>query len=243
MHLFVVFVLGIFFNGSSAASLPKYIKLCSRSDSEFDKCALRSGKEAIKHLIDGEKSLKILPLSPLKLPFVQLENTENFQLNMTDVEVLGLDRAELVDVHVDLDKHEVKIVVHLEEIELKGQFHAEGRVLILPIKGDGPGTVKAYAGDYMFSFRYNLVNKGGVEYAKIDKNDFSFNVKKVEFAVEQVFGENTTLGAETNKFLNENWIEVIRDFEQVIGQTIGSICNQIASGIFENVPYNQITLP
>jgi hypothetical protein len=45
----------------------------------------------------GDKALRLVPLSPLKLPFIQLENRADFQLNLTDVQILGLDKAELID--------------------------------------------------------------------------------------------------------------------------------------------------
>ncbi|XP_068911248.1 protein takeout-like [Tenebrio molitor] len=242
MKVATVLSLGIFLGVCGGVSLPKYIKLCRGSDPDFDKCGLRNGKEAIKHLVAGDKALRLVPLSPLKLPFIQLENRADFQLNLTDVQILGLDKAELIDFHADLDQHNIRTIVHLAEITVNGDLHADGRVLILPIKGDGPGSIKAYGGNYTFDFHYDLVRKDGREFAKIGKHDFSFSVKKATFDVEKTFGDSI-IGKETNKFLNENWSEVIKDFEKVIGYTIGAICKNIASSVFETVPYDEFILP
>ncbi|XP_063930708.1 protein takeout-like [Zophobas morio] len=242
MLLWCVVVAGCILGASEGVSLPKYIKLCRASDPEFDKCGLESGKEAIRHLVHGEKSLRLQPLSPLKLPFIQLENRADFQLNITDAEITGLDKAELVFFHSDLEKRDVKVVVHLSEIVLKGQFHNDGRILILPIKGEGPGVVKAFGGNYSYGFHYDLIKKKNQEFSKITKDEFSFTIEKAEFNVEKVFGD-AALGKQTTQFLNENWLEVLKDFEQVIGATIGKICNAIASSVFERVPYNEIILP
>ena len=42
-----------------------------------------------------------------------------------------------------------------------------------------------------------------------------------------------------NKFLNENWKELIRELETPIGEGLGQVVNVILSNIFELVPYDE----
>ncbi|KAJ8965643.1 hypothetical protein NQ314_003993 [Rhamnusium bicolor] len=72
-----------------------YIKPCSVSAADFDDCCLQHAKEAIPHLIKGDRKYNIPILDPLVLPVVKLESGKDFSLVLNDVSFIGLEKADL----------------------------------------------------------------------------------------------------------------------------------------------------
>lgn len=57
-----------------------------------------------------------------------------------------------------------------------------------------------------------------------------------------LFNGDKALGEGTNKFLNENWMEILKELRPVLNKAIGEISKGIISPIFAKFPYDQMFL-
>ncbi len=54
---------------------------------------------------------------------------------------------------------------------------------------------------------------------------------------ESLFNGDKVLGETTNKFLNENWIDILKELKLVFRDTIGGILKNIIGSVFAAFPY------
>lgn len=74
--------------------LASYIKPCNKEDR---KCYIEHGNNVIKHIINGDKSLKLSSVNPMKIQQVSA-TAKNLSLEFNNIEAYGLDTTEIVDV-------------------------------------------------------------------------------------------------------------------------------------------------
>lgn len=59
---------------------------------------------------------------------------------------------------------------------------------------------------------------------------------------ENLFNGDKLLSESTNRFLNENWTEILRELKPVLTKAIGGIYRAIADPIFNKFPYEELFL-
>lgn len=59
---------------------------------------------------------------------------------------------------------------------------------------------------------------------------------------ENLFNGDKVLSESTNRFLNENWTEILRELKPVLTKAIGGIYRAIADPIFNKFPYEELFL-
>lgn len=107
-------------------------------DAEFNTCAISSFKAAIPYLIRGDPEYKVPALSPLELPHIKLTQ-DQLQVEMTKIKVYGLDQVQkLNDFHWDQRNNIITASVSVQSLEIIGDYKMKGRILVLPIQGEGP---------------------------------------------------------------------------------------------------------
>lgn len=57
-----------------------------------------------------------------------------------------------------------------------------------------------------------------------------------------LFNGDKALGEGTNRFLNENWSDILAELKPVLRKAIGNIANGVVSPIFSKFPYEQLFL-
>lgn len=57
-----------------------------------------------------------------------------------------------------------------------------------------------------------------------------------------LFNGDKTLSDGTNRFLNENWLDILTELKPVLKKAIGNICNGVVGPIFAKFPYNDLFL-
>lgn len=55
-------------------------------------------------------------------------------------------------------------------------------------------------------------------------------------------GIDSALSDGTNRFLNENWFDILNELKPSLGKAIGKICNGVVGPIFAKFPYNDLFL-
>lgn len=75
-----------------------YIKACKVSDPDFKNCALTNANNAIPSIVKGDKTYKVIPTNPGRIPKIDLEAGPNLKLSFTDLVASGIEQVKLTDV-------------------------------------------------------------------------------------------------------------------------------------------------
>ncbi|CAH1175610.1 unnamed protein product [Phaedon cochleariae] len=237
LQLFFVVVL------SRKIYFPSYLKPCSLSAPDFSSCCLQHGREAIPFILKGDKKFGIPNLQPLNVPYVEVNAGRDLTIFLKDLKVHGLENVDLKLVKIDTKAKRITLKLDVPKLELIGQYKVDGKIMILPIKGEGDVSITAIGGKYEYDFDYVLENVKGEEYMAMTTNDeLDFKLEKAVFKLDNLFNGDEVLGKQMNSFLNDNWKEVIGELGGAISQTVGTLARSIVSGIFKKIPYKALIL-
>ncbi|XP_054271246.1 protein takeout-like [Macrosteles quadrilineatus] len=247
---FAFVVLVAAFAPLDAGKLPSYIKACRKDDPKLNECAVKNGQAAIPSLIQGDKSLGIPKLDPLEIEKVVVGDANKkgggglgITFTCYKCKISGLKDLQLKDAKIDLKKKTFEFTGKVPKVGVKGRYTTEGRVLILPIKGNG--TADLTLGDLNLKYRllYDLVKgKDGKDHVKFKSPKLDFKVDQFKIKLTNLFNGDKNLGEQMNAFLNENWREVLKEFGPAVIEAINQIIVLITNSIAEKVPYDDIFL-
>ncbi|XP_018570137.1 protein takeout-like isoform X2 [Anoplophora glabripennis] len=241
MYLFL-FVVAAASCLTDAKHLPAYIKPCKKADPNFRQCVIKSASETLPHIMKGDKEFKSPVLVPFKISEITISPSEQLTIKLKDVTLRGLENAVVEDMNFDLEKKHVSAKLSFKWISIEGEYEIDGRILVLPIKGHGPANISSDNLVVDFSFDYKLVTKqDGKEYFNTDINPIvSYTITDNHFYFGNLFNGDKTLEEGTNKFLNEHWMEVYKDFQGAISETIKSVSADIIKTFISTVPYDEV---
>nr|CAD7449993.1 unnamed protein product [Timema bartmani] len=93
-----LFILSIVNLGQSL-SLPYYLKGCSRNDPNINECALKSGREGLNNVLNGDKKYRIPNYKPLRITQIVVDQggggAVGLRSDLNDVAIYGFDKIVL----------------------------------------------------------------------------------------------------------------------------------------------------
>ncbi|KAJ1531411.1 hypothetical protein ONE63_000092 [Megalurothrips usitatus] len=223
-------------------------KRCAKTDSKLDECLREAVHVAIKELSEkGAKDFGVFPIDPLFMSQVNIEQGRGpvaIDLRFRDLNIHGLKNAKLIDVvKSDLDKYTFKTRVRVEEgVTLRGYYKVDGKVLVLPINGDGKCELSLANVTADVELYGKELIKDGQKYAQIENFKFSLDTTRLRMQLDNLFNGNKELSTQMNKFLNENWSEILQELKPAIQDAFGSAFREITNRIFIKVPYDNLFL-
>ncbi|KAJ4448243.1 hypothetical protein ANN_10257 [Periplaneta americana] len=233
---------------SQGLKLPSYIKACSQHDPNINACAKKHGIEAIPHFLNGDPKYKVPSLLPLRVDKLSVTHEKSnlglSSLVVTDAVISGIENVQLEDIRIDLSKRHIEIDLFFPSIDIDMKYNIEGKALILPITGSGPGnmSLKNVTTGVDFDFKLVWNNATGLDHAIPQHPVFKFDAGRIFVHLENLFNGDKFLGEAMNAFLNENWKELRREFGPALKEAISHIFLRIISNIFALVPYKDAFL-
>ncbi|XP_049872278.1 circadian clock-controlled protein daywake-like [Pectinophora gossypiella] len=200
---FAIFLFG--FVGSSVIPVDK----CKLEDSA---CLKEAFQQALPVFAAGIPDVGIEVLDPLHMDDLSFD-LSGLQFSLKEGQLKGLKTAEFDKIKWDLKKKRIEVDYHLN-CSVRGHYTAGGRLLILPINGDGQLKLKLRNVAIAMFIDYKM-EKGadGKEYVKPTKYEFAFDVKdNAHFSLTGLFNGNKELSDTMLSFLNENWKQVSIEF-------------------------------
>ncbi|XP_017773965.1 PREDICTED: protein takeout-like [Nicrophorus vespilloides] len=233
--LFAFLVLDI-----EALHLPSYLTACSKNDPKFTECATKSANAAMKVISIGDPTFKVPPLKEFKLNEVFIDNGETLKIKFTDVIISGLENLASSSVNFDFEKKHVRFITETPLMQLDGHYDISGRILVLPISGNGTSQIKFDGCHFIYDFDYDLVDIEGKQYAQLKNDNIEFTPKKIHFDFKNLFNGNVQFGTEMNKVLNENWEEVGKEVSPAINKTIKTIITSVFNKFLSKIPFDEL---
>ncbi|XP_044755979.1 protein takeout-like [Coccinella septempunctata] len=203
---------------------------------EFRKCFLLNGNKAIPLLAKGDPEYGIPNLMPLVIPFMSLISTPTLQLNLTNIQVHGLDKMRIIGERVDLVKNVYMVNLKGDNITVVGDYSAEGRILVMPLNGKGRFKLYFKNGRYRSTSFVRVIEKDGDKYFKPEDSRLEARFELMTFDLDNLFDGNKQLGDQVNAFLNENWESLVKDFGPTVEDAVAKIIKDIFVDLASVVP-------
>lgn len=119
--------------------------ICKKNDPNLDKCLKTSLQSVIPDLGEGYPKLRIPAIEPFELPSLEIDHGKgsskavSIDLKLKDVKIMGLTSTMLDSLKIDVDNHKLSGQISFgKPLEITGQYTVNGKVLVLPITGNGP---------------------------------------------------------------------------------------------------------
>lgn len=122
--------------------------LCKKNDPNIDKCLKTSLQTVIPDLGEGYPKLRIPAIEPFELPSLEIDHGKgsnkavSIDLKLKDVKIMGLTSTVIDSLKTDLDNYKLSGKLGFSKpLEITGHYTVNGKVLVLPITGNGPCTI------------------------------------------------------------------------------------------------------
>uniref|UniRef100_A0A1B0G563 Protein takeout n=2 Tax=Glossina morsitans morsitans TaxID=37546 RepID=A0A1B0G563_GLOMM len=226
---------------SSAADITR----CRHGDTE---CIVRTSINVVrKYGSSGYAAAAFPVIEPFRLKRLDISDGRggslSLKLNFRDVDVLGLSGVNFqraVGFGKDPGSSKFELYGDLPKMIIRGKYTADGRILILPIRGEGDADITLDRPKFSVKFKPNLVNKNGKTYLMVDKLKVSLEPRKIFVKLTNLFNGDQTLSSHMNQFLNENWFEIWSELQPSVQVAIAEIMKNILTNMFKRFAYDDI---
>ncbi|XP_066904274.1 protein takeout [Halyomorpha halys] len=231
----------VFSIGGVLSALPEGWSACKQSSPDYEDCLKKQVQNALNFFKDGNKKMGIIPLDPFVFETMDVEQGSgpvSITMKMKNFKLVGLSKSQVTSVKNDWKKMTIKF--YLPFIHSEGDYIINGKVLVLPISGNGKATMDWEKMDYTFDITLKQVAKDGKNYYQVDKMSVLISPRKVAFSFENLFNGNKELGDNMNKFLNENWEAIIDALKPAMSRSLQAGYKEYINRILSKIPAEEI---
>ncbi|KAH8358931.1 hypothetical protein KR093_003375, partial [Drosophila rubida] len=218
---------------------------CKYSDSQ---CLVNVINQIFREKADtGDAGLDLVKLEPLAINRLRIqkgkESPINIDLVLTNNNVYGLKtvKKHFRGFSKDLTKrHELRM--HADSLYMIGPYSITGKVLVLPIRGEGESNFTLSNVDFTASFSGKTNERDGEIYLEPVKFALDASPERLYYNFTNLFNGDKALGDNMNLFLNENWEPIYREVKPELLDGFAIKFEEIVKKIFSKTPYNKILL-
>lgn len=140
------------------------------------------------------------------------------------------------------DPHTSKYEVYatVPKISITGRYKIDGRVLVLPIRGEGNADLVFDNAKLVVKYKPKVIEKNGKEYIQTERFQLDFDTSQLHIKLENLFNGDKALGDNMNVFLNQNWRDIFNELKPAITFAVEEILKGIINRIFIRIPYSDI---
>ncbi|XP_049872598.1 protein takeout-like [Pectinophora gossypiella] len=218
------------------ASLAPFITPCGPSDSS---CMKSSAQKAVPIMAAGLPELGVKPLDPAVIDLVKADQA-GLKLEFRKTTVKGLRNCNVLNVKRQGLKQSIELKC---SATLVGEYTIGGKLLILPVEGDGKYKIKIR--DIIVKVQYELKEKTakGDKYWSLSTWKYTSDLQGgAEFQFQNLFNGNKQLSDTVHQFANTSWKEI---FEEVAPPIVKAIVAKIIEEVakfFDKVPIKDLAL-
>ncbi|XP_047990606.1 circadian clock-controlled protein daywake-like [Leguminivora glycinivorella] len=163
------------------------------------------------------------------------------QFSLKEGKLKGLKTGVVDHVKWNLQKKTLAVSFHLDST-IKGHYVASGRILILPITGDGQMKLKMKNILIKLLMHYEVEKDAqGKEHMVPTKYSFDFDVRdNAHFSLTNLFNGNKELSDAMLKFLNENWKQISIEFGRPLVDSASKKIFKNVKAFLQSVPIHDI---
>lgn len=196
----------------------------------------------------GNAEFNLPKLEPFRVKYVETETvggTSNFYLKSTlkDVDIHGLTSGKLSRTATKFNKsYGLRVEGFVDKIQIIGDYTMNGKILVLPINGEGKCNVTMTNVTCFIDSRGKYFERDGETFLNITHFTLKLTPQHVTYYFANLFKNDQKLSATINDFMNEQWKLVTDNLLPPYMTRIGDMFADISNKIFNNIPFNKIFL-
>ncbi|XP_013197926.2 circadian clock-controlled protein daywake [Amyelois transitella] len=215
-----------------SASAP-FITPCKAGDNA---CIVSSAQAAVPSIAEGVPDLGIKPLDPMVIPLIQSDQG-GLHLVFRDTVVTGMKGCVVEGIKHDLSKSKQTVTIRCS-VTLKGDYTLDGRIIILPVQGEGKYTITIR--DILiktFTELKTVQGSDGKPHWHIQNWSYKYDTKTgARFQFDNLFNGNRILADPVDQFLNSNWREVMQEVAPpIVKATVQGVVEAVEA-LYKAVP-------
>ncbi|XP_014247226.1 protein takeout-like [Cimex lectularius] len=233
-----------------AGKLPAGTVFCKRKDPNLNSCLQDAIQKSLSQYLSGVAELGLESIDPLTINHLVIDkkkdngNPVDIDLSWSDFTITGIKSAVITSAKADWDNGFVSFEAEMTDpVEIKGNYAIDGIILIIPIHGQGAFVCKLEKFKAHIKVHGTEMEKEGKKYLQVDRLVFTFDIGLLTLNYENLFNGDKVLGDTMNKFLNENWKDILDEMKVSIETNFSQHFQTIAEKVFHEVPIDEIALP
>ncbi|TMW43056.1 hypothetical protein DOY81_011863 [Sarcophaga bullata] len=175
---------------------PAFLKPCKIYEPGFTPCSTENTQNLMKELGKGipEVTAIIGPLDPIKLKDINFrqDNTEaaSLKADLTDLTATGLSKLVIKESKVSKKDFSWLTKIFLPKFRLEGHYKMDGRILLLPLNGEGHFFIEIDNMDLIMRTKTHLIEKGGFTFYNVTSVKVDLDISKLRTQFDDLFGGN-----------------------------------------------------
>ncbi|XP_055614722.1 protein takeout-like isoform X2 [Uranotaenia lowii] len=219
---------------------PDFIKTCQFSDPDFVACSTASVQGLFDKLVTGIEGLEhvgtIDPMKISKIRILQGEGPVSVNASLSKVIVTGFANTKISLNRVSSKDYGWETHIRLPKMRLEGNYHMQGRILVIPLNGHGKCWFEPSDMDIIMKTTNKLLEKDGHVYYNVTATKVDYTISGLRLHMGNLFEGVKVLEDSTNQYLNDNWRPVSEALKPIIAKTIEDILLAIMQNIFNQIP-------
>ncbi|XP_038213455.1 circadian clock-controlled protein daywake-like [Zerene cesonia] len=235
-----VFLAALFSTNAEDGFLPSYITPCQLSKDSFKNCVREQIEKTLPIFAKGIPELGVPSIDPADLDDIHIDGN-GLKLTFTKAKLHGLSDIQLTDLTIDIGEKEETFKLDLVgNLSVSSLYNADGKILILPIKGDGDANIYCTNVKVQINSKLNHFKDSKGEHFKLTTPNYKYDIESTRFDFKNLFNGNKQLAETTLQFANENWRQLMDDLAPpVIKQIVKTIVKSI-NKFFSKVTISRI---
>ncbi|CAH1404686.1 unnamed protein product [Nezara viridula] len=221
-----------------------YFAICHTSDSDFNDCVNNTLTTLRGEFIKGIPSLNLLPLEPLKIEKMELRQGtgEKFQMyqKLTNINIHGIGNYTIEHCNFDYKKKQWNHTQSYPYIKLEGDYEMDGKMLILPIKGNGKIRFLCTNVTTFSEVCFETFERNKEIYTRIKDYKLRIETKHAEVHLTNMFNGDRRLSEGVNRFLNSHWKEVFETYKELPEKSFAEFMKKQMNCIFTTFPEKEL---
>uniref|UniRef100_A0A336MQ15 CSON002427 protein n=1 Tax=Culicoides sonorensis TaxID=179676 RepID=A0A336MQ15_CULSO len=221
-------------------NLPSYIQVCRKDDPKLGQCMKKSVEGLRPYLRSGIKELDIPPIEPILIGDLIVSESvpgQGVSITARDVKAYGPSNFILKKLDVVEYAKKYNFKVELPQLYAEGTYDIDGRILLIPVKGNGRfhGNFSRALADVRV--RNEIVTKpDGQTYSVVKKIDIKIQVKDGKIRLDNLFGGDRVLGDVINETINRNFDILSKEIIPLIERALSKYFKKVGNKILGTYP-------
>ncbi|XP_034236235.1 protein takeout-like [Thrips palmi] len=230
----------------AASKLPSNFKRCAAADPKFNECLRGAVEDAFHKMVNGVPSLGVLPVDPLKVDRIKINQgggSVSLNMDLRNITITGLADTKMLNYSANLADATLDTASLTRSLRLEFDHVITGRLLLLPIRGAGPGSITLT--QLLTGHKLKFVPKMKKDnlYWNIQDYYVKFVPKNISIDFQGLFSDgrgDANLGEQLNRFMNQNAFLIFEEIGSAFEEAFSGVVKEVTHRVFSRVPIADI---
>ncbi|XP_069682370.1 protein takeout-like [Periplaneta americana] len=218
---------------------PQWLKPCRLKDPNLNSCLKDTFQHMFPALASGIPEINVERFEPLYLPKLGLAKGHGpvtISGSFYNILAHGPSNATATFASIDMKNGVFGLGAYLPDIRIEADYDLQGKVLILPLVGNGPARVHLKNVTTSMSSKFELPRLQGRQIIHIIDMKVDFDIQGMTVHFENLFNGNRILGRTMNTFMNKHALEIVNELKQPLEESFSSVFREIMNDALKHMP-------